>query len=471
MKLSLWITRIVALVIGFSPMIAAANALWTFAQLTPTTVLIPQGQGLTVQYQITNQSHKPHTLVMTPQSGISQVTSAGNCGLSFTLGYLNSCTLTLQVAAGATQSVIGGPVVCDQGNILQCYQPGPSSTLNLTFGAPIPPSTTLTASVANLALSINNPGLNPALTGSIRTFSITNTGTNPATNVNYTITPGLPTGTLITPVSCGTIAPGASCVLTVIPGSTASSGISTLTAQGDQTNSIASGIIVLSYGSTYEGGFVFAIDDTTATTGSVGGKVAATSDQVLPGVGVIWSSTISGSYDGGISIWGIDETSTTTLASPNASSGAPATLIAGQANCLGKSDGNCDSTNILVWYTAPHASPAIPATFYAAGLCSVPINGFVDWYLPSICEEGFDSTTAGTGCGTSPAPTLQNMQSNLANSSLGSLSGLYWSSTEYSPSPAALSWSQNFSTSGASTQSSVSKATTLGVRCVRALTQ
>lgn len=40
-----------------------------------------------VQYQVTNESRKTHTLMMIPVPGITQITTAGNCSNPFTLGY------------------------------------------------------------------------------------------------------------------------------------------------------------------------------------------------------------------------------------------------------------------------------------------------------------------------------------------------------------------------------------------------
>lgn len=47
---------------------------------------------------------------------------------------------------------------------------------------------------------------------------------------------------------------------------------------------------------------------------SIGGKVPALADQ---SGGIIWSSDSAGSYDGGVSIYGISETSTTLTPHPS----------------------------------------------------------------------------------------------------------------------------------------------------------
>jgi hypothetical protein len=230
-------------------------------------------------------------------------------------------------------------------------------------------------------------------------------------------------------------------------------------------------VVILNYGCIYQGGYVYSIDDTTPDTGSIGGKVAALSDQVpaYPN-GVIWSADGSGNYDGGVNLWGIDETSTAGSPSPNASSPAPATQYPGQFNCNGATDGSCDANNSLTYYTAIAASPA-PLSHYAAGLCTATLNSYSDWYLPAICEMGYDSTSAGSGCGTAAAPTLQNMQSNLVDNGIaGSPSGYYWSANVASALPTSIAWFQNFTSGGGSTQGFISKGSALGVRCSRALT-
>lgn len=133
--MTMWLNRLFVSIITFF-LISIAHAstpLWTFTPLTPTSITIPTGSTATIQYQVTNQSRKTHTLVMTPINGITQITSAGNCANQFTLGYLQFCVLTLQVTANAlpTNQLIGGPIVCQQGNPLQCYQPSVANRLNI----------------------------------------------------------------------------------------------------------------------------------------------------------------------------------------------------------------------------------------------------------------------------------------------------------------------------------------------------
>ena len=212
---------------------------------------------------------------------------------------------------------------------------------------------------------------------------------------------------------------------------------------------------------------MFSIDDTYADypeSVSIGGTVAALTNQAAPfPSGIAWSTDLT-------SIWGIAETSTSLSPDPNASSTYPATKYTGQANCNGNTSGQCDEDNIYTYYENDAAGAPIPTTNYAAGLCKATIDAYSDWYLPSVCQMGYDASSQGTGCGTKNTPTMQNMQSNLVDSSIsGAPSGYYWGSTENSLNPRDTSWSQYFQTN-ASSQRAYQKGLLFGVRCVRALT-
>lgn len=126
---------------------------------------------------------------------------------------------------------------------------------------------------------------------------------------------------------------------------------------------------------------------------------------------------------------------------------------------------------IVAHYSPPQTTPAVNLAFYAAGLCKATIGGFNDWYLPAICEMGYDAFGHGNGCGTQATPLTQNMQSNLVEAgNIGNLSGSYFSSTEFSNVPALTAWFQFFAIAG-NDQDVEFKSSLLGVRCVRALTQ
>lgn len=291
--------------------------------------------------------------------------------------------------------------------------------------APAPP-TTLSVSASELALKVS---------GNARSFTITNTGGAAALSVIYSVSPALPAGS--TSLStCGTLAPGASCTITVTPGATASAlkGITnpvpiTFNVGGVNTNIASVSVHVLEYGSVYQSGYVFDFDDTTPATGSIGGKAAGLND--ASAFAVQWS----GSLD---NVPGSDSST----------------------------DGAANTQAVVTFY-----SPGVPATTYAAGICSESSDGgYADWYLPAICEMGYDRLGAGSGCGTGAAPLLQNMQSNLIdNGGVAGLPPVYWSSTQVSALPVTSAWAQEFSLPGGS-QFNQNKALTYPLRCVRALT-
>lgn len=293
------------------------------------------------------------------------------------------------------------------------------------------PVTSLSALIPTLALSVNAPGADPALVGNPRIVRFENVGSVPAYGLQ-TSTTGFPTGTVITSNTCtGTLWPGATCDITVAPGGTASPDASSdpcTSAPGTEpvpgTVSITAvnapstdvNIVVLGYGCIHQGGFLFAVDDTTPSTLSIGGKVAALADEAS----AEWSTVLG--------VTGADS------------------ITNGQGN------------------TAALASPY--GQYPAAQACAnQAAQGFTDWYLPAICELGrFVGLGADAGCGV----TNPNLYSTLHTNNLGGFaSDFYWSSSELSINPLFDAWQQVFA-NGA--QLSASKSLVLRVRCVRSLT-
>jgi hypothetical protein len=346
--------------------------------------------------------------------------------------------------------------------------------------------TTLTSSVSTLALSVKCPSAtagcvytNPALTGNTRQITITNNGAVSATNLSV-LSSGLPSGTTINASTCGTtLGANGSCIIIITPGKTSTSDCTTgiaptngiVTVRADNAIEIHVSVLVLSYSCIYQGGYIYSVDDTTTNTRSIGGKVTTQFSQATDSSpGIIWSSNSSGVYDGGVSLWGIDERSTFTSPSPNAS---PAVKYPGQANCNGATDGACNTNNIYVYYSTIALSTP-PLSTYAVGLCKTTISGYSDWYLPAICELGPD-----TGTSTCTSPPLMQLEQNmvdslpiLLNNCIGPkcLANDYWSSTEQFGNPADTVWTECFASGGGSTQCVDSKSSLLGVRCARALT-
>ncbi len=408
------ITVVAAAVLFMTGTAFAGTPLWTFQPLTDTTINVRTNGAATIKYEVTNQSRKPHTLVMQPISGITQVTTAGNCPNPFVLGYQQSCTLTLEVTGSALQgNVVGGPEVCQRADCgLQCYQPSAANSINVTF-IPEPGSTTLSASVSSLILSVNDTDLNPQLTGTPRIITIKNTGSSyPAADVSYSISPALPSGTSISPASCGTIAPGGTCILTITPGATpttvpapetGSAPIpNVVTVSGSNTNSTTTDVIVLTFGNILQNGLVFSIDDTTANTESVDGKVVGEVGQQFTSPWTIPSSDIP-----------VAESLTDGVGNTNA-------IVADAACANNQSD--C-----------------------AAQRCR---NFSADWYLPAVAEL---SDVHGALCSNAPSPC-----------DFGRFTGIYKSSSQINENSA---WSVVFPLG---VEGSDLKVTDQPVRCVRA---
>ena len=179
--------RILIGLLGFllMPSLQAGIPLWTFIPLTNTHIAMAPTQTATVQYLVTNQSTKLHTLVMLPIAGINQdIVGAGNCSYPFILGYQQSCILSLQINGSTlTGDIFGGPIVCQLGNLLQCYQPDLVNGLVIQLiqqppSPPSPPNTQYTVISSADANGLINPSTSQVVnSGATLTFIATpNTG-------------------------------------------------------------------------------------------------------------------------------------------------------------------------------------------------------------------------------------------------------------------------------------------------------
>ncbi|MCW8386490.1 hypothetical protein OQJ18_15960 [Fluoribacter dumoffii] len=485
------------------------------------------GQGSTLAIHLT-QPPPVQRYTVIPSAG-SNGRISPNSSQVVTSGATLTFMATANAGYGVHQWLLDGKLVQTGGTTYQLTNIIANHTVRVTFGA-----VTLTPSATTLALATNcqpasscTATQNAALTGNPRQITITNWGSGSATNVSVTST-GLPSGTTISSNTCtGTLNGGSSCIITLTPGSVASSdagnnactsgtqpvaGTVTITATGGL--SIRVNAYVLGYGCQYQGGYIFAVDDTqgctssTSCTGSIVGKVVSLTDQYPVTPGIIWSSNGDTGHGGGgfdaadVSedlIPGVNETSTPSNPSPSYSDFQtffqntytnmnPFSASSFRA-CQGNLDGQCNTDNILTFYntfitnystagTPPFtATPGpTPPAYYSGGLCSQTINGYMDWYLPAICEMGPEFGSSGCVAGT------QNIFDNLpalvgvvgspdpgTSCSLGAncLTGFYHSSTQSSAAPAFNAWSQYYNF-GNNFQGTGVKYYLYGVRCTRA---
>ncbi len=322
----------------------------------------------------------------------------------------------------------------------------------------------LSASPSMLTLSVNNPGLNPALTGHPRELHIQNTADIAAKNVRL-IWLDKPHGAKLTPASCPHIAPKETCVLTITPGISPSNDKSKIQLKGDNTSLLSVPVKILTYGSIHEGGYVFAIDDTGPR---LKGKVLSLHDQVSPTPGIIWSSNGKGRRFEDAVFDAIPQIYDNSL-----------------SECDGKVDGACNTAKIVGYYSRPQQHVPILLKHYAAGICQQyvtdnagkqPCYGpacLKGWYLPAICE--LDQMSAYIPESIVCPSDIQNVAANLNFlidincSGPHCLSGSYWSSTAHYNRgyPQYSAWDEDFNVSGSS-QYNDDKNNQYGVRCVRA---
>lgn len=295
---------------------------------------------------------------------------------------------------------------------------------------PPPTTTVLSANLSQLALSGLGGGIS-------RQITITNDGLIAATGLSVNA-PGLPTGTTFTDTCSGvSLAPAGSCTVTFTPGTTATSACDTapgsapipaiLTVNGGNVFMPAtSDIYVLKYGCIFEGGYVFSINDSTPDTVSVGGVVFQTSDELS---NTDWNNSNASPAAFNADISGINEDSTSP---PDA--------------CNGNTNGYCNTETIVGYYSLLFPAPIE----YAAYACANSMKGGVaGWFLPAICQMSYGAG----GCGTSGAPVIDNIQSNLVDNGIGNISSTspqyeYWSSTQYSVDPTNSAWKQIFGVAG-----------------------
>lgn len=226
---------LVSLLLWFiTPITEAGMPLWTFEPITSTSARVPSNGTVAIQYQVINQSHKPHTLVMQPIQSITQVTTGnGVCGSVFTLQTKgSSCILSLLVNGSQLKRRISdGPIVCEQGSGTFCYRP--SQVLDIR---PAPPVTDATITVTGSPLTLTTNGGTGTLT--VNNTSLEVIATNISSNFTGTALDGNVTETANT---CAMVAPNSSCTLTYTSGNTAVPQTN-FSIQGTNTNRVTAAI-------------------------------------------------------------------------------------------------------------------------------------------------------------------------------------------------------------------------------------
>lgn len=319
----------------------------------------------------------------------------------------------------------------------------------------------LTATPSTVVLAVNNPGLSTVLTGRPRDVRIENNTDIVARNVKYTPI-DLPQGMSIKPLQCGDIKPKETCVLSITPGLNSSENAE-IQVKGDNTVPLSVFVRALTYGSVYQGGYVFAIEDDVTR---VSGKVLSLRDQISPVPGVVWSSNGRSGRSQDAVFHAI-----------------PQVYDDSFHDCDAKVDGACNTARIVNYYSRPMQHVPIALKYYAAGVCKQyvtnsqgePCTGsecLADWYLPAICE--LDKVSALIPQSIICPANIQNVVTNLSFLSdincagPQCLAGSYWSSTAHYDRgyPEYSAWDEDFNVSGSS-QYNDDKNNQYGVRCVR----
>lgn len=383
--------------------VVQAGSSITIAPLTSggNNVSVASGATATVNYKITNNipggpGNQPQWTWNNKSGYLSRVNSGGSGGIpdcggtTFTQTQGSSCVFAIQVN-GAAFTASNQQVPASTPNFTSgMVNNGPSQNNQL--------SVTLASNPSNpTSLSVAATGIIPVNGGTVNLL-VTNNGAYPAINVRADLTGFGWSGVTQTP--CATIAAGGSCNLTfssTIPYIARGS----IAIVGDNISNTPTTALAFSTGG-------YLIYSVSGSGPSYAVKVVDNVDAAdMPPAGSIWSSNGTANTSANAAnntILGIDELSS---APPGAASpttpaypGTPPTPA--YTGCNGKSDGSCNSTNILNYYNTYINSPTLgttPLTFYAAGICYSSTAGSSSpgsWYLPSICELGvYDANIGG----------------------------------------------------------------------------
>ena len=481
------------IIVGLSLTFLALSAhagmpMWSFEPLTATTLSVPVNSTAIVQYNVTNNSKKSHTLAMKAIPAVTQITTGvGICRNPFTLGSNSSCVLSLQInGSELNKPITDGPIVCQQGSSIQCYRPSQANILRLTQ--------TSADSTANIAVS-GSP-LTLLANGSSGNLSIiNNSSTVTASNITSNFTGTALDGNVNeSGNTCASVSPGATCVITYIPGSTLVPPTN-FTIQGSNTNSITASITIESGSSlsvvspntgTTSGGVGVTLTGTglAGTTSVTFGGTAATSVNVITSTTVtaVTPAHAAGVVDVSISTPAGGATLSnaftyqTTAIGQSAHGGTIACLNGGLQNLIASS---ADNSTIIAWGGSGTTTNAQSDTDGAANAALIVStlggNGGVP-YAAQLCDnyevdsQGNTPCESGNTCYNDWFLAAKN-QLNCLYTNRVAIGGFstdnYWTSTESTATPAFSALTQLFLNGS---QPTLGKGFSISVRCVRSFT-
>jgi len=381
---------------------AGVNPLTVSLQAGASTS-ISQGSTGTADYLVALNPQVPGSLTLALTgglpSGVTQVTTGIGCGA------VTACTSTFNLTPGGQCCLkllmTGSNMTLGNNVISPLVQTTPIHTYS---GRGDVLNVAVTNAVSNTNITVSANGVIP-VNGSPGTLTVTNTGPNTAYNVRAVL-PGAWTGVTQDATGCTTIANQGSCTLS-FTSTTPYLAQGGITVTGDNITTPPTTAIAFSI----QGYLVFALSSTSSP---------------LPQV--IDSSNL-------LSIrWGTGSE-----------------VISG-SGAQSKTDG---FTNTAEINATANITPSAAVDCYnstSGGLAEVGT-----WYLPAICQMG--GSGQGASCSNSNTTTIYNLYQ------LGfvSLTGLYWSSTEYDPTDA---WIEDFV---GSFQGNLNKLNSNRVRCARAI--
>ena len=379
--------KAILVLMGLSGMASAEIPVWTFTPITATSVSVPENGTGEVQYTITNQSKKTHTLTMNIIKGVSQDMGGSHCKNPFTLGYKQSCTLKLNITGSQLSgNVTGGPVVCEQASQgLQCYQPSTLNQLNIGLAAPI---TTAIINVTGSPLTLTTGG-------AAGTLTVNNTSSElRATNVTAILTgTALDGNVTVNDSNCASIPALGSCTLTFTPLSTPVAATS-FNIQGTNTNTVSASM-------TIQAGFT--LNSVSPATGSASGGLGVT----LTGTG------LSGAT--GVTFDGVAATSVNVVNSTTVTAVTPAHAAGAVNIVITTPSGTATLNNGFTYVATAIGQPAYGGTIAClnGGLnnliaATVDNSNSIGWGGQGTDIPGAQSTTDGAANTTAIVSTLVN---------------------------------------------------------------